>query len=279
MLEHLVLIPRGGLANRMRAIASARRLCGGMLARLTVLWEWGDPLELFAADQGVEWVRALPDVEGYQSITHKRWKEGGDRNNRKVPTRGTRGVLVRSQFVFGAEEEAPIGERALARHHLEPARELRARVEQFARDVFRGRYVVGMHIRRTDHRTAINLSPDELFLAAARAALAEGAVIFLATDNAKTEATMRAHLGASIITYPKRAELAQRWPRPENTASDVADDFADLLLLAACDHVVGSAGSSFSRQAIVRNGSDRCRVIAAEPPPGLEGESWGAGEI
>jgi hypothetical protein len=279
-LEHLIVVPRGGLANRMRAISAGRRVCAHENARLTAVWEWCDPLELFAPGQGVEWLRKEPPREGYLEIRHRQWKEGGDRANRKVPTWSPR-VLVRSQYAFCAETEEPIGERALGPHQLEPAAAIRDRVEEFTRSEFRGRRVVGLHIRRTDNVTAIDRSPDELFRAEARAALATGALIFLATDNAKTEAMIR-DLGrqGEIITYPKRSRLAERWPRPTAPAAvDVVDDFTDLLLLAACDHVIGSAGSSFTRQAIVRNGSERCRVVVADPPPGREGKSWGVGEL
>lgn len=280
-LEHLIVVPRGGLANRMRAIASGRRLCATHNARLTTWWEWGDPLQLFAAGQGLEWAKGEPGAAGgYVVIKHRLWAEGGDRSNRKVPTWTPR-VLVRSHFVFCDEAEEPIGERALGPWQLEPAAAVRARVEEFARSEFRGRRVVGIHIRRTDSQTAIDRSPDELFRVEVRAALATGAVVFLATDNTKTEAMIR-ELGrqGEIITYPKRSRLAERWPRPTTPpAADTVDDFTDLLLLAACDHVIGSAGSSFSRQAIVRNGSERCRVVLAEPPPGREGKSWGVGEL
>jgi hypothetical protein len=265
----------------MRAIASGRRICAAHNARLTAWWEWGSPLQLFAAGQGIEWATSEPTgARGYVEIKHRRWSEGGDRHNRKVPTWPAT-VLVRSQFAFCGEDEDPIGERDLGPFQLEPAAAVRIRVEEFVRSEFRGRRVVGIHIRRTDNATARDLSPDELFRSEARAVLATGAAIFLATDNAKSEAMIR-DLGrpGEIITYPKRSRLAERWPRPTVPPSaDTVDDFTDLLLLAACDHVIGSAGSSFSRQAIVRNGSERCRLVLAEPPPGREGKSWGAGEL
>jgi hypothetical protein len=55
--------------------------------------------------------------------------------------------------------------------------------------------------------------------------------------------------------------MAERWPRAVSRSADVADDIIDLWLLAACDFVIGSSLSSYSRLAIVLNGSDRCKAL------------------
>jgi hypothetical protein len=178
-------------------------------------------------------------------------------------------MIVWSRFAFGGLDEPATPEEALRPYLLEPAPAIRSAARLFELETFRGRRMVGLHIRRTDHQAARQLSPDEEFIREARAAQDAGAAIFLATDNAATEAIIRRELAGPVVTYPKRAELAERWPRRKYSARDSADDFVDLLLLAVCDYVIGSAGSSFSRQAIIRNGSDRCKVIGVVPPGGM----------
>ena len=281
MLEHLIVVPRGGLCNRIRAIASGRRICAATLARLTVVWEWGDPLELFAPGQGIEWVPELGQAGtggGYVEIHHRLFRDGGNEGNRRITTGAPR-VVVHSQYVFCGEDEALVQEQDLRPFLLEAAVPIRAAATAFVAQEIRGRRVVGLHMRRTDHPTATACAPDDLFRAAAWSAIADGAGVFLATDNAATLAMMRARV-AGLVSYPKRAELVSRWPRPEYSATATADDFADLLVLSSCDYVLGSAGSSYSRQAMIRNGSVRCRMLEAPPARGNPARPlWGAGQL
>jgi hypothetical protein len=115
---------------------------------------------------------------------------------------------------------------------------------------------VGVHIRRTDNLRSIARSPDELFLARARAIVGAGMQVFLATDNCGTEAQMKGELGSAVLTYPKRDVGPIRWPREFDPAA-LEDDLIDLFLLARSQYVLGCDGSSFSSVAIALNGSPR----------------------
>jgi hypothetical protein len=270
MLEHLILVPHGGLCNRLRAIASARRVCAAAGARCSVVWEWGAPDALFEPVPDVAWLPRLPaDTAGHLRLRHLLLHEGGSPTNRRVPTRGPAGVVLSSHHVFSAEEEAsPIEEKDLRDWFPRPSASVQQRVEAFARSAFIGP-VVAMHIRRTDNRTALTRSPDQLFDAEAQRIIAGGARIFLATDNRMTERRMLQRFGDRIIVYPKSPRLSRRWPRAFD-ARETVDDLIDLLLLAACQYVVGCAGSSYSRQAVIRNGSSQCKILELPrpaPPP------------
>jgi hypothetical protein len=105
------------------------------------------------------------------------------------------------------------------------------------------------------------ISPDRLFIRAARSARREGAAVFLATNNAETEAKLRARIGDGVIAYPRDPAIGPRWPRPFEPAQTAAD-YIDLLLLAGCDHVLGSWGSSYSSLAIALNGSPSSRRLS-----------------
>src|SRR5262245_14328154 len=86
-LEHLILYPKGGLCNRMRAIASARRLCSRAGARCTIAWDWGDYRAVFEDD--TEWVPYDPLRDtipnGFHHIRNLLWGEGGTTKNRRIP--------------------------------------------------------------------------------------------------------------------------------------------------------------------------------------------------
>ena len=109
MLDHLVVLPRGGLCNRLRAIASAKRLASRSGARCTVIWEWGRYDALF--DDGSDWLPYAAPMEpgrlmpGYHHIRHLGRGEGGATPNRRVPVTTHPRVVVDSPYVFYAEEE------------------------------------------------------------------------------------------------------------------------------------------------------------------------------
>jgi len=260
-LEHLVLVPGGGWANRLRAIASARRLAGRERFRLTVVWDWGDPFEYFRATPAIEWAESVPPAaSSYEQRRHLFEAEGGNADNRVLELEGAAGVVLTSCYNFGARSEAHVTPRQLVAHFLEHPPSVTDKVHRFKHLAFTGR-VVGMHIRRTDNTRARAMSPDRLFHEEARHLVNAGARIFLGTDNVATETAFRQAFGRSIISYPKRHVRAERWPRRDYDPVDVFDDLVDLLLLASCDYVVGCAGSSFSEHAILLNGNPRSRTL------------------
>jgi len=120
-------------------------------------------------------------------------------------------------------------------------------------------------MRRTDNKRAIACSPDEAFMAEADRAIEDGLHLFLATDNADTLHMMRQRYGSKLLYRRKTTERDQRWPRKTIEIDDVVDDMVDLWLLAACDYVVGSKASSYSRVAMLLNGSSSCRAIDWTP--------------
>jgi hypothetical protein len=263
MLEHLVLRPRAGIGNRMRAIASAKRLCARVGARFTLLWDWGDYRRLF--DDEVEWLSSTEEIEwqaeGYRGIRHLRRREGGRPTNRRVPVASDPRILLQSCHVFAGDDEPPLrSEREVLDWLPRPAAAVRERVEEFRRTRFRGP-TAGIHMRRGDNPQAILRSPDRAFWREADRRIRSGHDLFLATDGVETARGMEARYGSRLLRYDPRSPAAARWPRPIFDLEATIDDMVELWLLVACDVVIGSSGSSYSRIAVSLNGSADSTVI------------------
>jgi len=262
-LKDLFVIPMAGLANKMLAIASAKRLCSMADARCTVAWDWGDYTAIFD-DPGVRWVPheqlAVPDDSHF--VRHLLLREGGNCTNRRVPLSEHESVVVMSWFIFNGTEETPLAHEDdldLAPWLPKPVPAAMERVTRFRRRHFSER-TVGIHVRRTDNLRAIEGSPDDMYFRLADGLVADGYQVFLSTDNSATEMLFRARYGDAVIHFPKDPDLAARMPRPFRL-EDTWDDLADLWLLGSCAFVIGSAFSSFSKVAKMINGSTRSQLL------------------
>jgi len=104
--------------------------------------------------------------------------------------------------------------------------------------------VVGIHIRRGDHRHCIETSPTDLFIQKMRERVAAepATVFFVASDDEREKRGLREALGTEKILVG--AEVLNR-----HTAKGGADAFLDFLALSQCQEIWGSAGSSFSEVA------------------------------
>jgi len=262
MLEHLIVAPCEGLCNRMRAIGSARRLCRRLGARCSILWNWDEFTRFFAPLSDADVVRIGSLCESRRDSFRN-----GDGVERvldvRVPT-----VKLRTCHLFWGHDEPPLKLWQLRDYFPKLSAPLAAVVDRFAAEHHLKR-AVGLHIRRTDNHRAIARSPDELFLARARAIVAAGMQIFLATDNSHTEEQLRGEFGDAVFTYPKRNTLPVRWPRRFDPIA-LEDDLIDLFLLARTQYVLGSSGSSYSSVAIVMNGSPRSEKLKLVPGEATE---------
>ena len=269
-LSHLVLVPKGGLGNRLRAIAAGRRLCAQIGARLTIYWDWGFCHDFFTDDDMTHFVTSVPAEMFYAwKMKTKMMAEGGNATNRRVPTEEFDTLVVETCHCFCGENDLkPVYEQDLGSWYPQPAATICRRVEAFYSNHLGRRGCVGMHLRRSDNRVACCMSPDAVFLEEARRIVANGRLIFVASNDLSREALLQRKFGASVIRYPKDSSILVRWPRPSVTALELLDDYVDLLLLAACDYVLGCCGSSFSRTAMVMNGS----VLSRELVIGMDNE-------
>lgn len=232
-------------------------------ARCSVVWDWGDYGTLFEPDPALEVIGRLPDgiVRGYRSMRTLMNEEGGSPESRRIPLDGPTRILLESCHCFTAlSDPEPMDEKALLAWLPRPSRAVSDQAAAFRAASFPAGPIVGPHLRRTDNKGAIMIAPDRLFVRAARSARRKSVAVFLAADNAETEARLRARIGGGVIAYPKDPGVGPRWPKQFEPAQ-IAADYIDLLLLAGCDHVLGSWGSSYSSLAIALNGSPRSRRL------------------
>jgi len=260
-LKHLAIVSKSGLCNRLRAIASAKRVCNMCGAQCTAIWDWGNYKDVFATESNFASRTALTTEMrcAWHKIYHLQSYKGGNADNRRLHVYAFERIVLFSSFTFNAfEEPGPIFESELRNWLPQPSERISMIVRSFVAEFLND--AVGMHMRRTDHRPAREGSPDDLYFAEASRLADEGRKIFLATDNRETEEMMKNRFGSSIIIYPKNPMLNKRWPR-SYLPDEVIHDVVDLFLLAACDYIIGSAFSSFSRIAMLYNGSSNCKLI------------------
>lgn len=257
----LLFVPSGGLANRMRAVASAYELCKKVDSTLQVVWfqDWAlhapfrsifeetplvaireatmlDHILYDRARKKNLFVPALPQ----RILFQRHIKEQDVTPLKKVSfdfeqwARGKRCYMSCYQ-VFGSFPDE------LYSRLFRPVKEVMDVVDGY-RSQF-GSHTIGLHIRRTDNAESIAKSPTSLFINKVREEIDQhaDAKVFLATDSAEVKQEFIAAFGSHIIT-PK--EDACR-----DSISGIRGGVVDLWTLASTQKIYGSAGSSFSPMA------------------------------
>lgn len=266
----LLLVPAGGLANRMRAIVSAYSLCEKVGSSLSVVWfrDWAlnaaftdifEPVDdsLFALREAgmLDFLindrprrRNLWIPKMFQRVTYQ------DRIYEQT-------VTPRKRIGFDFEawahdkkcymscyQEFGTFPNSLYGRIFRPVREVMDIVESNEREF--GSHAVGMHIRRTDNAESIEKSPTHLFIKAAKDEIAmfPETKIYLATDSDSVKKEMRDALGSRLITSERTAS--------RDSVSGIRDGLADMYTLSRTAVIYGSAGSSFSVMASLIGGNE-----------------------
>lgn len=252
LLRRLTLVPSSGWGNRLRSIASARRLCAKLGATLHVRWDWGKLEDFFLPMEDLK-----PRPAG--GAAPKKIRHNTSTPSPRVVDVTFPDIELNTCYTFGGSHEAAVSLEDVLPFLPKLQPELQGKVDEFAQSQSLAT-AVGMHIRRTDNKKSKQGSPDRLFVEAATHAMNQGRRIFLATDNRETEEFMKSVCGDSLILFPKRTSLEVRWPRKfDRTAAE--DDLIELILLSRTQFILGSYWSSFSGLAMKLNGSPDCRIL------------------
>lgn len=257
----LLFVPSGGLANRMRAVASAYELCKKVDSTLQVVWfqDWA----LHAPFRSIFEETPLVAIREATMLDHILY-DRARKKNLFVPALPQRILFQRhikeqdvtplKKLSFDFEQWAR-GKRCymscyqvfgsfpdeLYSRLFRPVKEVMDVVDGY-RSQF-GSHTIGLHIRRTDNAESIAKSPTSLFINKVREEIDQhaDAKVFLATDSAEVKQEFIAAFGSHIIT-PK--EDACR-----DSISGIRGGVVDLWTLASTQKIYGSAGSSFSPMA------------------------------
>ena len=266
----LLLVPAGGLANRMRAIVSAYSLCEKVGGRMTVVWfrDWAlnaaftdifepvdgsifslreaRPLDYLINDRPLKrncWIPKLPQRIVYQDRIYEQTV-----TPRKRAGFDFESWLVGKKCYMSCYQEFGTFSNSLYGKIFRPVRSVMEAVESNERRF--GERAIGMHIRRTDSAESIEKSPTSLFVDAARDELRRfpATMIYLATDSDDVKSEMREALGDRLITSER--------PASRDSVAGIRDGLTDMYTLSRTAVIYGSAGSSFSVMASSIGGNE-----------------------
>lgn len=266
----LVLVPEGGLGNRMRAIASAYNLCRLAGYGLKVVWfkDWAlnarfcDVFhvneEAFLVKEATFcdlllnsrprrhnlWISAIPQHIIYAGIIQSSKVQTLNRANFDFKNWLESGRLC----YMSSYESFGIYPQSLYKDLFKPNDGIMAHIDNYTR-LFSD-YTIGMHIRRTDNEVSIKRSPTSLFIEAGQKELEEhpDMKIFLATDSEVVKRELKNAFGDRVITADR--------PASRDSLEGIQDGVVDMWTLSRTVRIYGSSYSTFSVMASYIGGNE-----------------------
>lgn len=256
----ITLVPLGGLANRLRAIASGYELSKAVGSSFDVVWLKNKDLNcpfdcLFRPmEHGITLIESskidslikynvplkrnfyLPTLYQRRHFSQRLYdtdieKLRDDAGAIKSLVAGKNSYIA-SGLPFYPTEAFLF--RELFRPTDEITEEIKKRCSAFTTPTF------GLHIRRTDNTVSIAESPITLFIQQIEQDLKKypEAHFYLATDSEKVKERLRERFGNRILYSPGKAD--------RNSIEGMKEAVAELYTLAGTHHFHGSYYSSFS---------------------------------
>lgn len=263
----LTVEPTGGLANRLRALDAAIEL--GAASGVPVRLRWHVNRDLGGAFQRFfELPPSLAALDNPTSGDSRHWTArlgtlARRRAYRYLDDRQIQRLVEQhADLVVLAQGRRPLYIRTCYRFFssarpyawLQPIARLRSRIDEASRGF--DEHTIGVHVRRTDHVTSREQSPDAIFFTALDACIErdDAAEFCFCSDDGDTLARFRQRYGRRIITRDDR-QLGR------DSVGAIEDAVVDIFCLARCSRILGSEWSSFSRLASQLGGIER-RVLS-----------------
>lgn len=266
--KDITLIPVGGLANRMRAIASAVELSRICDCRLNVYWfrdmglnarfgdifcgmnldkvniYEGDFTDKLLYDRPRKYNLWLSEIS--QKMFFSRCIYEKEVNSYCRDIERFKKLLCNGNLYISSCYPVIDYPESLLSDIFRPIDEIQTEV--MARIARMSDCRIGVHIRRTDHTVAINNSPNELFYAAIDEELLhnETLTIYLATDSEEVKAAFADRYGDKVFYSSIRAD--------RNSISGIREAVVEMYMLSMTDKIFGSCGSSYSEIAAALGG-------------------------
>lgn len=270
----IILEPLGGLANRMRVLASALTASKESNNKLVVVWNLNTELNcdfdtIFESIPGVKFRENNANYKllhrSNQANYYKRIKakvrnkilgidycvtEGDVKDkdfNKKIVQIITknRNVHIATNHEFGSgKKDYKV---------FSPKKEIQKIIDNLTIR-FTNR-TIGLHIRQTDNKIAIDNSPIELFKDKINEELAKNSetLFFLATDSLSIQEELISKFGDKIIVYPKE------WTR--NSKQGIIDAVVDMYCLSKTKLIYASYWTSFSDVAALIGGIQKIELV------------------
>lgn len=272
--QALVVLPRAGLANRLRALASAHIMAEVTGRKLYVNWEshprdcnaaWRD---LFAYQFPQYFLPALFTSDGLHKDVklYDDWEALEFRPTDIVADR-QKVILLRSSSWFkpnDISDEVYRAKKSQFYRSLRPIQSILAAVGKIEEAYFQSHEVIGVHIRRKDLMppggSSWEVSPTYLFIHEMQKAVSRNSDVrfFLATDDRDEKLALKRLFGKRIIIREK-ADLQR-----SNTKA-IQDALIDWLLLSKTSLIIGSHWSSFSIESAEVNRIPRISIQRSSP--------------
>jgi hypothetical protein len=231
MVNAIRLEVYGGLCNRLRALVSGICLAEDLRRKLIVYWPIDRP-ECQAAFHDLYQLSSLPPyVRIVDGICPTEWVVCRFPN--EAAERVRKGGAFRSLTTFYRRDLKRWHNHL---HRLLPLYCIQQRVCDNIRGLPLRKEIVAVHVRRTDHRKAIDGSPLSAFEKEMRAM--PKACFCVATDEGLVVKRLRTLFPGRIYSF----ETLRR----RNTIEGVREAVASLYTLALCSRLLGSFNSSFS---------------------------------
>jgi len=257
----IIIEPFGGLANRMRVIASGLWLQKQLQCNLICLWSENSELnapynQLF---ENIDGLIVKPKAGKYKYVKLSKQRNLIAKQAVKI-INNLLGVdyCIKDQYFaqltqdekFGIQEIAAkwnniyiqtceeFGDNYAEFQKFIPLPQLKEKIN-FVESQFANQ-TIGLHIRRTDNAESIKFSPLELFTDTITLEISKNkdVAFFLSTDDYTIEKELIAKFGDRIITHQK--ELSRQ------TVTGMQDAVVDLFCLSNTSKIYGSYWSSFS---------------------------------
>lgn len=270
----IILEPLGGLANRMRVLASALTASKESNNKLIVVWNLNTELNcdfntIFESIPGVEFRENNANYKllhrSNQANYYKRIKakvrnkilgidycvtEGDVKDkdfNKKIVQIITknRNVHIATNHEFGSgKKDYKV---------FSPKKEIQKIIDNLT--IRFTNSTIGLHIRQTDNKIAIDSSPIELFKDKINEELAKNSetLFFLATDSLGIQEELISKFGDKIIVYPKE------WTR--NSKQGMIDAVVDMYCLSKTKLIYASYWTSFSDVAALIGGIQKIELV------------------
>lgn len=274
----LTLVPIGGLANRLYAIASAIAFCKERGISLKVIW---------FKDKGMganfHSILALSKETENVEIIDAGWKEWFyDRPRKKnfwLPYLWQRlafGERIYEKAInrgFSSDELAKTFEKHKSVYivhyclfydrpdllkSLHPVESIRRRIEERIHAFSLDKQVIGIHIRRGDHiRSRLN-SPLSLFINKIEEEIEKNpdACFYVASDDYEEKNKLKERFGDRIITLFDKVE--------RDNEKGIADAMVELYTLSSMKKIYGSLASTYSLLAARLSGIT-IEVLSTDP--------------